>query len=652
MLPFLLLLLTAPAQAPQADTLKASQVQALKSLPVTRPAEEIRLQDAVAVPYQAADIVRKFTGVELKDYGGVGGLKTVNVRSLGSEHVGVFLDGVQIDNAQNMQVDLGRFSVDGISSVALYTGQKNRHLQTAKEYAAGASIYLDSERPRPSGGSGGVVRMRGGSFATVNPSVLWDKDLGRLTLRASSDFIYSSGRYSFPCFDTTLVRENGDIRALRLEAALYGQLKRGDWRLRLYSYGSERGFPGPVIRRALGFPFSAERQADQDFFLQGNWNEEWSERYATAVRFKYSDNYTHYDTHPERNPMAMPYNVKYRQRAGYLSVAQSIVLAEPWSLDYATDLQYNTLDSDVGMFVAPRRLTATGALASRLVWEKFRASASLVYLGAWDNYLNPNAGGWSRKNGFRDAWMPSASVFYSPWKWLEIDAYARRSYRLPSFNDLYYTQIGNSSLEPESASQFGGDLRVSAAAAPWTFEFRLSPYYNRVSEKIVAIPTASQFRWSMLNIGIVDITGIESKAAAVLSGDGWTAGATLRYTFQRALDHSTPGSISYGNQIPYIPLHSGGIDVDGSWRGWTVAWNTVITGGRWSLTANIPDYYLSPWSVSDVSLAKSIKLAAGIRTTELQLGCTCSNIFNCRYQIVQGYPMPGTALMLTASWRW
>src|ERR1700744_1877687 len=42
-----------------------------------------------------ADAVRYFSGVQLKDYGGVGGLKTINVRSLGSNHTAVFYDGIE-----------------------------------------------------------------------------------------------------------------------------------------------------------------------------------------------------------------------------------------------------------------------------------------------------------------------------------------------------------------------------------------------------------------------------------------------------------------------------------------------------------------------------------------------------------------------------
>lgn len=61
--------------------------------------------------YSVADALRYFSGVQIKDYGGIGGLKTVNIRSMGSHHVGVFYDGIELGNAQNGVVDLGRFSL-------------------------------------------------------------------------------------------------------------------------------------------------------------------------------------------------------------------------------------------------------------------------------------------------------------------------------------------------------------------------------------------------------------------------------------------------------------------------------------------------------------------------------------------------------------
>ena len=628
-------------QAP--DTLAPATVFAVKELPVVKATESVRLDAQVYTPPQVADVLRRFTGVQVKDYGGAGGLKTVNVRSLGSEHVGIFLDGIQVDNAQNMQVDLGRFPTEGLGTVSLYNGQKTSRLQTAKEYAAGASVHLETAAPE---GNGGLVGLKGGSLATVNPRLQWDRRLSpSLVLRTAGAFLYSSGRYPYSCFDQTLVRENGDIRSLRLEAQLFGRVKGGQWQAHVYSYGSERGFPGPVIRRGSSFPFSAERQADQDLFVQGGWTQDWTPRYSTALRVKYANNYTHYNTHPEKNPMALPYNLHYRQQSGYLSLAQSFVVASPWSVDLSTDVQRNALDADTGQFVTPRRTTFTGALATRLVWERFRAAAHLVYQGAWDTFDTPDAGGWTRENTYRDSWMPSLSLFWAPLPWLEADAFLKRSYRLPSFNDLYYSLMGNASLLPEQALQAGMDLRLEAGRGPFRGELRISPYYNRVSNKIVAIPTLSQFRWTMLNIGLADITGLDVKASGTWRRGAWTVEGTLRYCFQQALDHSTPGSQTWGNQIPYIPLNSGSADVSARWKDWALSWSTTLTGTRWSRSANTADYSLAPWSISSLALQ-----CTALRKWRLAL--LCDNLFNTSYQIVQGYPMPGIGLQLSAEYTW
>ena len=95
-----------------------------------------------------ADALRYFSGVQLKDYGGVGGIKTVNIRSMGSEQMGVFYNGIQLGNAQNGQVDLGKFSLENIEEISLYNGQRSDIFQTAREFGTAGSIYLTTRRPR------------------------------------------------------------------------------------------------------------------------------------------------------------------------------------------------------------------------------------------------------------------------------------------------------------------------------------------------------------------------------------------------------------------------------------------------------------------------------------------------------------------------
>ena len=96
--------------------------------------------------HSVADAIRYFSGVQIKDYGGIGGLKTVNIRSMGTNHVGVFYDGIELGNAQNGVIDLGRFSLDNMEAVTLYNGQKSAIFQPAKDFGSAGSIYLQSEK--------------------------------------------------------------------------------------------------------------------------------------------------------------------------------------------------------------------------------------------------------------------------------------------------------------------------------------------------------------------------------------------------------------------------------------------------------------------------------------------------------------------------
>ena len=64
-----------------------------------------------------ADALKFFAGVQIKDYGGLGGQKTVNVRSLGTQHTGVYIDGIRITNCQNGTVDLSKYSLTNMEMV-------------------------------------------------------------------------------------------------------------------------------------------------------------------------------------------------------------------------------------------------------------------------------------------------------------------------------------------------------------------------------------------------------------------------------------------------------------------------------------------------------------------------------------------------------
>ena len=405
-----------------------------------------------------ADAIRYFSGVQIKDYGGIGGLKTINVRSMGTQHVGVFYDGIQLGNAQNGQIDLGKYSLENMESVTLYNGQKGTAVQSAKDYASASAVYLHTRTPSFSAGKRTNLKatLAGGSFGTVNPSLLWEQKLGeKVSNSFNAEYLYTTGRYKFSYtkrdgYDTTAVRQNGDVRALRVEEGIFGRIPDGNWKLKLYFYDSERGYPGAFVREEPGKFRHEDRQWDTDFFTQGSFYKEW-DRYHLNASFKYAYDYLHYLSDPRLDVSTMYVDNRYRQQEAYLSVAQEYLLTPWWDVDLAADYQYNTLDADLVNFVYPSRNTVLAALSSsiRFPWIKFQGS--MLYTFVDDNAKEAGAAAETSSH-----WTPTAVLQILPFrdKNFSIRAFYKRIFRMPTLNDLYYTFIGNKYLKPEFTTQY------------------------------------------------------------------------------------------------------------------------------------------------------------------------------------------------------
>ena len=105
-----------------------------------RSFEQLGLQDL-------SDAVKRFSGVSVQDYGGIGGLKTVSVRSLGAKHTAVSYDGVTITDMQSGQVDISRFSLDDVEMVSLSIGQADDIFQSARVLASAGTLSIQTRSP-------------------------------------------------------------------------------------------------------------------------------------------------------------------------------------------------------------------------------------------------------------------------------------------------------------------------------------------------------------------------------------------------------------------------------------------------------------------------------------------------------------------------
>lgn len=217
---------------------------------------------------------------------------------------------------------------------------------------------------------------------------------------------------------------------------------------------------------------------------------------------------------------------------------------------------------------------------------------------------------------------------------------------MPTFNDLYYTDVGNSNLKPEFTNQYNlGAQYLKSNMNRWLKRLELQGdiYYNKVDNKIVAVPKGSgQYRWMMMNLGMVEIKGIDFSSSTIVSiTDELLMNAKLTYTYQKAQDFTkrkggTLQQSTYGGQIPYIPWHSGSAIAGLSYKGWGLNYSFIYVGERYHNSANIRENYEQPWYTSDMSLIKDFKL----REYNFRLSAEVNNIFSQDYEVVLNYPMP------------
>lgn len=588
-----------------------------------------------------ADALRYFAGVQVKDYGGVGGIKTINIRSMGTNHTGVVYDGIHLGNAQNGQIDLGQFSLDNIEALSLHNGQKSELLQPARDFGNAGTVYLRTRVPVFRSGETYHARatVRFGSFDLINPSALVELKLSDcVSASLSAEWLKSSGKYKFRyrrvnpagelAYDTTAVRENGDINATRIEANLNGKVSPGAWSVKFYNYNSERGVPGAIVNNVWR---RGERIWDTNTFVQGSTTLTFA-RWTTMESFKYAFYNTHYVNNDDKQ---IKIDNRYRQREFYFSTANQLDLTPCWSASVSYDFMWNSLDADVYGFVRPERFTNLLSVATAVNLRHFSLTASGLMTFVHDRIDGQEAP--SDKHVFTPAVYASYYPLQS--KILSLRVFYKKSFRMPTFNDLYYADMGNSKLNPERVEQYNLGLLydVTHRAFVSAMRFSCDVYYNKVRDKIVAYPKGQQFRWTMLNLGLVDIRGVDATALITFNPyKDLFFTARTQYTYQRAIDVTSPADNYYRHQIPYIPHHSGAAVVNVTWRNIGLNYSFIYVGERYNQQENIRYNYTQPWYTSDLSLSYDHTF----RKVKTRILAEVNNLLSQDYDVIINYPMP------------
>ena len=229
---------------------------------------------------------------------------------------------------------------------------------------------------------------------------------------------------------------------------------------------------------------------------------------------------------------------------------------------------------------------------------------------------------------------------------MRIRASYKDIFRVPTFNDLYYARIGNRNLRPEKAKQLNLGLTWSEAYPDWNIEhisLTADAFYNKVEDKIVALPTL--FIWKMLNMGEVDIKGLDINVSGRFTLPAEMAlQVAASYSYQKAIDKTDPKAKNYEHQIPYTPLHSGtaSVSLENKWV--NLSYMLTAVGKRYVLPQNIPTNQVDGYAEHTLSANRTFP----IKQCKLRLQASVINLFDETYDVIKFYPMPGRSFLFSA----
>lgn len=590
-------------------------------------------------PNDLGEVLQKFAGVSLKSYGGLGGLKTFSYRSMGSQHAVMVVDGFTLQNAQTGQVNLGQLSIDNIDRI-YNTSESDLWLLPVTAHLSGASFMI-STFDNSFSDTGFQMRSasRMGSF-------------GHFDLYGSAKF---TGKKFFFSTNAKYREADGNYPFSYSNGLLEVKDVRQNNYFRDYNFGNTFGIKAQRLKFRIGYNY---KDIDQE--LPG------------AV--------VYYNTAADEQLTTKDLNIftdlslgvgKFRFRVFANANRNKMRYLDPSYLNSAgmIDVLYlnDRLNTGINFLRRFDQLTIFGGIEENLsalssgdssMKQPFRIQ-NLHLIGAdWRKgkwKLNAKLGGQfviENIDRERDRSLyritPSINIWrllYGKWKWQHGLTY-RNSFRLPSFNELYYNNVGNNTLEPEKANQLSYELSFQPVKKELQWSFLTHVFANRIEDLIVAIPTKNLFIWSMQNIGKTNAFGGDVESRLSWKRKSLKLDLDLNYTFQRTIDVTDENSPTYFHQVAYIPVHTGNADLGFSYKSSGVRLSNLLMGSRYSLNENVSANLIPGFWVSDLTLFHRFEL----KKSEFNLQFNIRNLFDVSYAYVRSYIMPGRSYMLTLSY--
>lgn len=540
-------------------------------------------------PQDVAGALKYLPSITIDNYGSLGALKTIQMRGSTASQVLVLIDGRPINSPRSGDVSLNNIPVDDIERIELLRGPASSLYGSS---AMGGVVNIITKKP-PDKGQETELFSSFGTFRTYQEQLSTGAKSGNFGYRINSGYQSSQGH-----------RDNGEFNAKDASAKLtYEFNPQNLLTLNGGFYKDKLGTPGTITSPDLN-----DTQMNRKNFFDLLWEvKPWEDKdielssrlYQDYDRLEFVETPQPLDktTHSTKSRAV---NLKYNQK-----------ISELYRLIGGLDLTNNHNDSSS---TAKHRYNVySGYIENQFVlWEKLGLNLSLRL----DDYSN-----------FGTNASPSLSLFYKLKGKARLNFLIARSFRAPTFNDLYWPatgfEEGNPNLQPEKGITFEFGLEKKFSKF---FKTGLT-YFRNDYDRLIKWQEDSDTIWRPHNIDAATIQGLEHEVS--ISPLDYLD-INIDYAYLRARDDKTH------KYLTYQPKHKSSLSLNYKGKaGLNVGIQGQFVNRSFSNTAN--SLYVKRYYVVGLRISQKLN-------DKTNIFVNIDNLLNKKYQIRTGYPLPGLSI--------
>ena len=549
-----------------------------------------------------ADVLSARSGFFIQQYGQ--GLATISHRGGAAGHTQLLIDGMRLSDPQLGQFDLS------LLPLHLFDSMEVLHGPSSSVYGANGmsgAVYLRGAR----GGSGQAsVATEVGAWGALQTSAGWAFGKGSVSGLVSGQYRRSKG--DFPYETETgqeMQRENSDQEGWSVMGTLQGRTGRHTLRGAFFHVDREQHLPGSTLFGAQG-----EQQWDTHSRL---WLEDAAAIGSGALvlrGFLHRGKLRYVNPHPVWGQDNTGRTTTSGLEATYrLPAGTRLDVSAGATAGYST-AEHPSLESSVSELRSGAFVSAVGTY------------------GRWRIYPAVRLDAYRESDRTLSALSPRLGANVQPFDHLPlfVKANVGSGFRAPTFNDRFWSGVGNPNLEPERLYSADGSVQVDGRAV----QFEASAYAARYSNRIIWTPDDEDgFVWSPKNLAKTRTLGIETSVSARVNEE-LTVGAL--HTWTHAVDRSDSSSPAYNKRLPFVPAHLVKPYVSAKFGLVSVDLHGRFINRRFMTPAADKEDSFDPAFIA------SVQVSFGWNTGPFKgrLSTIVENAFDKQYTIVGGYPMP------------